>query len=129
MVNEKPRPFTVFPVCRGDIITDSYLQTFRSLYLDPDDIFQPVFLHTVIFYGCDEADVGLKSSAIYLLTAWHTKEWRFVKQVVEDDGYAPGPYLALQDKVYEPWRVYNDDNLAMMLTFKPSGNSRSRGCA
>lgn len=119
----------MFPVCRGDIITDSYLQTFRSLYLDPDDIFQPVFLHTVIFYGCDEADVGLKSSAISLLTAWHTKEWRFVKQAVEDDGYAPGPYLVLQDKVYEPWRVYNDDNLAMMLTLKPSGNSRSRGYA
>ena len=130
-IHGSPKAFVLIPVCRGVRITDSYLHSFRSRHLDTDDVFQPIFLGHVVFYGAKEAEVDLQPSAKALLTAWQTKEMFFVKPRDEDqdeDESAPGPYILHKEKIWEPWRVYYDDNLAMMISFKPNVNEAGRRC-
>ncbi len=124
-VHENPAPFVVFPVGDGDKITDSYLKAFRSRHLDADDIFQPIFLKNVIFYVSEETNVSLEPSAVSLLATWNTTKWHSVKSADEKNEIAPGPYISHQGRIWEPWRIYNDDTLSM-VSFKPASKDRSR---
>ncbi|KAF7887327.1 hypothetical protein EAF00_009621 [Botryotinia globosa] len=107
--------FVVISVSSGDKITEKYLQHFRSLYLDPDDIFQPVFLSQIVFWGVEEDDVDLQPSALYLLAKWNTKERYFVASRNRKGNIAPDPSLteldntitANQVRVVVPSRSYS----------------------
>ncbi|TGO30773.1 hypothetical protein BPAE_0003g00570 [Botrytis paeoniae] len=110
--------FVVISVRSGNKITEEYLKDFRSLYLDPDDIFQPGFLLQIVFWGAEE-DVDLQPSALSLLAKWNTKERYFVAPRSGKDDIAPGPYVLYRGRICEPWRVYKDDCLSMMISFRP----------
>lgn len=117
----------VFPVGDGDKITDSFLRVFRFRHLDPDDIFQPAFLSNIILYGGEETEFDVQPSALSLLDTWNTKTWQFVKPLSEKSGVAFGPYISYDGGIWEPWRIYTDDALSMMVSFRPDagqGNSR-----
>jgi hypothetical protein len=125
-----PKAFVLFPVPHDAEITESSLQAFRDAHLDKDDVFQPAFLRRVVFCGSTEADASLKPSALSLLAAWQTKFWCFLESTGKDGSpsIAPGPYIWYQGKVWEPWRLYQDDNLAMMTTFRPKARDGSNRC-
>jgi hypothetical protein len=109
----------LLPIPRGNSVSDSYLRDFRRTHLETDDIFQPVFLTRIVFYGAKETDVDLEPSAVSLLDSWETKQWHFTEIKEVFDKYAPGPYVAHQGVIWEPWRVYEDSNLAMTVSFLP----------
>ncbi|TGO51362.1 hypothetical protein BOTNAR_0359g00120 [Botryotinia narcissicola] len=118
---EKTSAFVVVSVNSGDKIDEKKLQEFRSIYLDPDDIFQPAFLNQIVFLGAEENEIDLQPSALSLFAKWNTKERYFVSSQNRKDDIAPGPYILYRGRIYEPWRVYNDETLSMMISFKPMG--------
>ncbi|KAI9154909.1 Scytalone dehydratase-like protein Arp1 [Paramyrothecium foliicola] len=118
--------FVLLPVACGATITDSYIRDFRDRHLETDDIFQPNFLDRVIFYGAKETDVDIQPSAVSLLSSWQTKQWRFAELKAGAQDFAPGPYISHQETIWEPWRIYQDPNLAMTVSFLPQTAPDSR---
>jgi hypothetical protein len=124
-----PATFVIVSVCCGDKITNASLKTFRSTHLDADDTFQPAFLSNIVFYGDEETDADPQPSAVSLLATWNTKRWHFVKSADEKNGIAPGPYVSYRGRIWEPRRIYTDDTLSMMVSFKPTGDGGTNGYA
>ncbi|KAH8753093.1 amidase [Diaporthe sp. PMI_573] len=111
--------FTVYRVKPGLQITGSNLSNFRATALDPDDVFQPQFLHHILFTGCEETQVEWHPSANAVLDAWGVKKYTFT--CIQDTHLDPGPYVSYLSKIWQPWRIYDDKNLTMVTTFKPKG--------
>ncbi|KAI0099796.1 amidase [Nemania sp. FL0031] len=119
--HEHPQVFTVFPLSHVSKITVNSLQAFRSNHLDPDDIFCPAFLNHIVFNGCQEGVASLDQSVTSFLESWRTHSWCFVQEPSQADNLlAPGPYVSYRGKIWEPWRVYYDDNLALVTSLRPA---------
>lgn len=109
--------FTVCPVKAGLQITGSYLSQFREKVLNLDDVFQPQFLHNIVFLGCEGTEVEWHASATAILKSWGVQKWTFVNN--HELRLPPGPYVSYVMRVWQIWRVYADENLTMVTTFKP----------
>ena len=110
-------PALIISTSPGDEITRGSLQRLRKEYLDKDDVFQPAFCTTVIFYGSGEDEVDLSHDAANVLATWNTKDWAFVPRGLARP--APGPHVLFQGHLWQPWRIYEDYGETLMLSFQP----------
>ncbi|KAK7418468.1 hypothetical protein QQX98_003960 [Neonectria punicea] len=104
------------------ISTDAFdkLRRFYADVLERDDVFQPAFSSTVIFYGINDSHLNTEPDVSQELTAWNTKHHIFV---AGDPTYkaAPGPYVFVKAQVWQPWRIYYDFNATFMLDAPEAG--------
>ncbi|KAM0430141.1 hypothetical protein ACHAPT_006149 [Fusarium lateritium] len=114
-----PILFIVYPTQPGDTISQDKLRRFRTDVLERDDVFQPAFGSTVVFYGSNESDLDIEPDVPQELAAWGTVHHVFVAGDTSSK-VAPGPYVFVKTQVWQPWRVYYDFNATFMCTFKPS---------
>lgn len=109
----------------GHVISKSTLERLRTERLQKDDVFQPVFTNTVVFYGANQDEVEFKEDALEALATWGTKTWSFVPGT--NHGLVrTGPYVYVHGRTWQPWRVYSDFNGTFMCTFKPGSESTGR---
>jgi hypothetical protein len=109
----------------GRNITKGALQEFRDNVLDRDDVFRPEFCSNIVFVGAHEADVNILPDALDELASWQVKSRHFVAGT-SSTAVAPGPYVLLRGKTWQPWRVYYDFNACFMTSFMPSPDSQGR---
>ncbi|KPM44210.1 hypothetical protein AK830_g2374 [Neonectria ditissima] len=91
---------------------------FRSRVLEPEISCQTDFLRLIVFYGADESAVDFRPSAVQLLKETWKADWEFAKSTnasVFDDGL----YVGYQGRIFQPWRIYHDENLTMTVTYQP----------
>ncbi|OCK76177.1 amidase [Lepidopterella palustris CBS 459.81] len=112
-------PLVVYSVSRGDRITKTCLENFRSNELKKDDIFQPQFLERIVFYGCQKDEVDIDEDAAEVLAKSWATTWTFMAVLESEERIPSGPYVYGRDMTWQPWRIYEDVNNTMMITFKP----------
>lgn len=95
--------------------------------LDADDVFQPAFSHNLVFSGGSKDD--LESDVVDVLNEWNVETQTFIDSDSDGDSsgpkVAPGPYVFLDGKTWQPWRVYYDFNGCFMTTLKPGPSKTS----
>lgn len=109
--------FTVYPVQSGTQLTGSYLSKFREEVLEVDDVFQSTFIHNMVFFGCEETQVDWHPSASAILQSWGVRKWVFGGTHAQP--LPAGPYVSYLEKTWQLCRIYTDDNLTMVTTFRP----------
>ncbi len=118
VVSFTPTLVLVYVITPGQSVSRTALCDFRKKTLE-DDVFQPEFCHNLVFYGAAETDVRIESDAMDELRTWNTETQTFI---IGRPGakVAPGPYVFVDNKVWQPWRIYYDFNGCFMTSFKPS---------
>ena len=106
-------------------ITRSALCEFRASALDRDEVFQSEFFQNVVFYGSKKADPRIEPGALDELASWDVKTQTFIEGNPAAK-VAPGPYVFVEGRTWQPWRVYHDFNGCFMTSFKPSQDARAR---
>lgn len=107
-----PLLVTYFLTNDRQIIDASALLAWRSNYLDNDVVFQPEFLHHIIFGAVPAA--RFTGDAIRLLT-----EWQATILYERDLIISNGPYYIDNGSVYYVWKVYEDRQLAFVQSTWP----------
>ncbi|KAH6974099.1 amidase signature domain-containing protein [Ilyonectria sp. MPI-CAGE-AT-0026] len=115
-------PFILYNIRDGVAVSEAQLQDFRSGILEPDVSFQANILQLIVFYGTEEAVVYLQPSAIQLLKEVWKAEWEFAK-FPNMSNLDSGPYLGYEGHIFQPWRIYHDQNLTMTVTYQPNRGS------
>ena len=105
---------TCLQVPKSRTIDADYLRTWRADTLDNDDVFHPRFLQEVVFGGTD--DVHLASDTEAVFQGWETRRVSFVSHL----GGASGPCYICNEDIYTVWRIYEDRQLAFVLSTWPS---------
>jgi len=113
-------PILLYLVSPGERLTASSLNHYRSNCLQNDDVFQATFLNNVVFYGSKKADVLLDPDVEELLQAWKVRHWIFADKTSLATPIPSGPYIVGRGFIWQPWRIYQDFNNTLMLSFKPS---------
>jgi hypothetical protein len=75
--------------------------------------------------GAQEADAHISPGVLDELASWQVKSRHFVAGTPATT-VAPGPYVLLRGKTWQPWRVYYDFNACFMTSFMPSPDSQGR---
>jgi len=115
----------VYTTTAGQHITKSALCEFRASTLDQDDVFQAVFYKNAVFYGGKKADLRIEPDVFDELASWNVKTKTFVEGNSAAK-VAPGPYVFMEGKTWQPWRIYCDFNACFMTSFKPSPDAPGR---
>ncbi|KAL2070236.1 hypothetical protein VTL71DRAFT_13262 [Oculimacula yallundae] len=90
-------------------VSRATLRDFRSNTLDYDDVFQPAFCHTVVFYGSKKEDTIIEPDALDELEAWKAKDQVFIAG--NTASVAPGP----DGRIIVPSRCYYKQTEAQPL--------------
>ena len=106
-------------------ITKSALREFRTSTLQHDDVFKAEFYQNAVFYGSKKEDLRIEPDALDELALWNVKTQTFIEGN-RAAIFPSGPYVCLQGKTWQPWRVYYDFNDCFMASFKPSLDANGR---
>jgi len=120
-------PLTVIPIAENAIVSEKHVQEFCNGCFSDDDPLQHAFFEAIIFCYQGTAKLSIDDSALLYLRALGTKTINSVswaKQPVESTPY--GPFVAIGDTLWEPWRFYHDYNNAFMVSFQPSCGKSDR---
>jgi hypothetical protein len=101
---------------------DDAVRDYVENALRRDDVFNTSFLKGIIFYGNDikQASIVKEELAAHALpAAWNTSWTCFLG--ASDDGrkLLPGPYLLRRGKLWDVYRLYEDDMNSFLVSFKP----------
>ena len=107
---------TCFRLKKDQAIDASTLLTWRTDYLDKDDVFAPEFLQEIIFGGVRFEDIHLDSDTKNLFEDWQTLKINYMPSL--DVGN--GPYYIHRGLLHSVWRVYGDRQLAFVQAMWPS---------
>lgn len=119
--NRQATPFILLNINGGASISETQLRDFRSL-LEADPSFQADFLRLIVFQGAEEGDVDLQPPALELLHGEWKSAWEFGK-FRGMPALDSGPYIGYQGRIFQPWRLYHDENLTMTMTYQPRHGS------
>ncbi|KAL9049449.1 MAG: hypothetical protein Q9162_007216 [Coniocarpon cinnabarinum] len=109
---------TVFHVQKGWTIDATALITWRTDYLDKDDVFRPEFLRNVVFGGVQDGDILITGNAHEVLQKWNALSITYEPAIACDSG----PYLVKKGMWHTVWKVVQDPQLAFILSIWPSRN-------
>ena len=88
------------------VVTADWIQQCVEHFKESDDVFQSPFLQGVIFSGArNEPSISL--DATRLLESFGMQWHRFLFSD-SGDPPAPGPYVLLDGRIYEPYMLYED---------------------
>ncbi|KAH8812887.1 amidase signature domain-containing protein [Xylogone sp. PMI_703] len=113
---ESPSLLTYFRLEKNQTINTSILQTWRTTYLDPDDVFEPEFLQHIIFGGVRSENVNIENDTSKLFNDWQTIQVHFESDV----DISNGPYYLENGLLHSVWKVYQDRQLAFVQAIWPS---------
>jgi hypothetical protein len=82
-------------------------------------------LSSIVFYGSKKEDVVLDLDVEELLQAWKVRHWIFADKASLATLISSGPYVVGRGFIWQPWRIYQDFNSTLMLSFKPSPQDES----
>ncbi|KAK7408490.1 hypothetical protein QQX98_009357 [Neonectria punicea] len=101
-------PFILYNISEGATISETHLEDFRS---------RTDFLRLIVFYGAEESGLDLQTSAVQLLKETWKAGWEFTKfpNAPVFDG---GLYVGYRGRIFQPWRIYHDENLTMTVTYQ-----------
>ena len=116
---EKPSLATYFRVQKGHIIDADTLQQWRTRYLDRDDVFDPAFLHEIIFGGVGPSDISITRDAERLFETWQTSKFSYEPQVDAENG----PYYIDKGRFFSVWKVFEDHKLAFVQSTWPANRN------
>ncbi len=106
---------TCFRLPKDKAINASTLQTWRTDYLDVDDVFHPSFLQEIIFTGVDFNDIHLSSDTERLFQDWQTVRLRYELNL----DVKSGPYYIHNGILHSVWKVEEDRQLAFVQAVWP----------
>ncbi|KAK7425918.1 hypothetical protein QQZ08_007632 [Neonectria magnoliae] len=112
-----PTPFILYNIGEGATISETHLEDFRARVLEPDIAFRTDFLRLIAFYGAEESGVDLQPSAVQLLKETWKADWEFAK-FLNAPVFDSGLYGGCQGRIFQPWRIYHDENLTMIVTYQ-----------
>lgn len=112
-------PVLVIALSLRTTVSVDFLERFRIDRLQEDDVFQPAFFDTVVFYGASEEEANVDKEAMTLLRTWGARHIAFSVPNAGAVTLPSGPYIVGRRKVREPWRIYLDEQSAFVMSLKP----------
>lgn len=104
------------------VITAGWIQQCVDHFEELDDVFQSHFLQGIIFSGgLNEPSISLEATR--LLESFGMQWHRFL---FSDSGNppAPGPYVLLDGRIYEPFGLYENHNAAFFCSARYAATLR-----
>ncbi|KAH8587274.1 amidase signature domain-containing protein [Bisporella sp. PMI_857] len=120
---EGPFLVTYFQIQKGQTIDASTLLTWRTKYLDLDDVFNSKFLQEIVFGGVESDDIHLTSDAEKLLEDWQTLNVRYQSHLDVNSG----PYCVYNGQLHAVWKIYDDYQLAFVQALWPASDNKLLG--
>ncbi|KAE9372705.1 hypothetical protein N431DRAFT_483442 [Stipitochalara longipes BDJ] len=115
-------PTTVFLVSEESptSISDIWLRSLVTNYIEEDDVFQLEFLEGVVFVSKGNYAIEVAPSAKVYLEGLGTK-WIHSFSLEVQVGYniKPGPYAVVDGHLREIWKLYSDTNGTLLTALKP----------
>ncbi|KAF2438444.1 amidase [Karstenula rhodostoma CBS 690.94] len=122
---ERPVLVLVYGVAPGQSITKAALIDFRSTRLAHDDVFQPIFLGHLVFFGAEKDDVHIEADAQSELHSWGVTIQTFLsgRSAVR---VPSGPYVIAEGKTWQPSQAGLDGKIIVpsRCYFNPGSVSR-----
>ena len=116
-----PALVTVFVVEHDDIsVTEDWVRQRLNLFQSADDVFYSAFLQGVVFYGLKD-DQGISTGALDLLTNTGMQWVHCLPPVASSSDLQPGPYILLDGRLRDVWRLHHDTNGAFFSTVQSDG--------
>jgi hypothetical protein len=119
---------TVFnlPLIPNLNITKDWVSGRVQTYKESDDVFQDSFLAGVVFLGASEDEVEITNEAQEYLSKSGNQWIKCINPPINSGKVLPGPYVLLENRLRDVWKVVDDHNGTCMTTFRPqSGSVRS----
>jgi hypothetical protein len=105
----------------GSVLSKRDVLAYIETALQQDDVFQSKFLRNVIFSPLNKnSSLALGEGVEALLRSYGTERI----DIMGTDGSStrpvpPGPYVAYDKTLWQPWRLYKDEQLAFMVSLEP----------
>jgi hypothetical protein len=115
-------PTTVFLVSKESPtnISDVWLQSLVTNYIEKDDVFQREFLEGVVFASKDNHLFDVAPSAKAYLEGLGTKWIHYLPLELQIRcNIKPGPYAVVDGHLREIWKLYSDTNSTLLTALKP----------
>lgn len=96
------------------VVTADWIQQCVDHFKESDDVFQSQFLQGIIF-SSGENEPSISLEATRLLESFGMRWHRFLFSD-SGDPPAPDPHVVLDGRIYEPFRLYEDDHGAFFCS-------------
>ena len=116
-----PTLVTVFSLSGNNIanLTESRMQQWIDDYQSTDDVFQAPFLQGIIFTDAEGDDSMVTKNVQALLVKKGMQWFRCLPLPPKGPKIQPGPYILLEGRLREVWRLYSDRSGAFFSTLRP----------